>query len=122
MIILNERVRGKRGPEVYQKESRTEKALVTIETHSVPVSLEKHHTQGKARSPPSSLYRALSSPSPSPNPTQEKKRKKKLFLRGGKLCVADRQALDKNFSSQRKVLLRPLFKCVSVNGKSAKDP
>lgn len=38
-----------------------------------------------------------------------------------KLCAIDRQALERDPSSQKKVLLRPLFKCTSVDGKSTED-
>lgn len=86
---------------------RAEKALGAIEAHSVLVSSAKHHSQDKER--------GLSS---FPNPTQERKERKKLFL-SGENCVIDRQALERDFSSQ-KIHLRLLFKCVSVDGEDAR--
>lgn len=71
---------------------RVEKALGSIETHFVPVSSAKHHTQHKER--------GLTS---FPNPTQEtdeREERQKLFL-SGENCVIDRQALERDFSSQK---------------------
>lgn len=67
---------------------------------------------------------APSSPSPSPNPSQEKNerkrsRKKKTVPKGEKLCVIDRQAFERELSSQRRALL---FKCTIVHRKSTEDP
>lgn len=72
---------------------------------------------GKAWSLPSSKAQ-----SPSPNPSQNKKdRKKKQPLRG-KMCCVDRKALESDLSSQRKTLLKPLFKYTSVHVPSTEDP
>lgn len=37
------------------------------------------------------------------------------------MCCIDRQALERDLSSQRKALLRPFFKCASVDAKSKED-
>lgn len=43
------------------------------------------------------------------------KKKEQRHPRGEDMCHVDRQALEKDFSSQKKALLRPLFKLTSVD-------
>lgn len=50
------------------------------------------------------------------------KKRKKTVPKRGKLYTIVRKTLKKDLSSQMKALLRLLFKCTSVDGKSMEDP
>lgn len=100
-------------------QSRAVKAMDKTKTQSAPTSPAKTNAQdakSKARSLPSSSSTTLTSPlSPNQSP------KKKSLPNGEKICVIDKQTFVRDLSAQRKVLLRPQFKCTDIDGKSTED-
>lgn len=121
MLILEELVdqKGEYG------RSRVQKALVVAKTQSAPASHARNNIcmlrQGACflsllgmRLLPLSPLTLLK------NKMRGEKRKKTVPKRE-KLCSIDRQALERDFSSQKKPLLWLLYKCSSVDGKSTKD-
>lgn len=53
---------------------------------------------------------------------KKKKKRKKTVPKGGNLCMIDKQAIERDLSSQKEDLLKSLFKCTSVNRKSTEGP
>lgn len=81
---------------------------------ALPARMETSGQKGKARNLPTFPSMVLSSPSP---PTSKRKRKKH-FPREERIC----QVLERELFTQKKALLRPLFKLTSVVGKFTEEP
>lgn len=95
--------------------SRLDKALAEDKTQSPPALTarsERDHLQGKTRRLPSSPTRAPSSP-----PANPKEIRSGISQRGKKSAL-----LTVRTSSETFPLLRLLFKCTSIDGKSTEDP
>lgn len=58
----------------------------------------------------------------SQNPRHSTSKKKKQYPGEWESCQLDRQALERDLSSQKRALLRPLFKTSSVDSRPAEDP
>lgn len=103
-------------------QSRVEKVMEHTKFNSIPAlsNIKEGIYTDKEKS--LSTCSTKDSPSHSPISTSNPHLKKDSLLQGEAICQVDRKALERNLFLRRKALLRPLFKCTSIDFPSMEDP